>query len=258
MKGYKTLIVALAVAIGGVLQTFNWATVIPQDKTWSGVVMLAIGAAIAALRFVTSTPVGVKSMDSVAKILVAAFVLALFLAGDPAHAGKLAITGNPIKDIQTDISNVTGGGNGTGSSGSNPIASIISKPLQDLATFISGDLAGAAELAVSIPNIQDGNGQACWQALEAAGQVFKAHPVPLTLQAATDLEALRLLVMTANKICTNSACTQVFTDTANIIQAAAPVPLPIPGLTSLCAKVPEIAVVAPSAAAAAPAVAPAK
>ena len=58
MKGWKTLLFALAVAVAGVLQTFNWATVVPQDQTWSGLVMLAIGAGIAALRFATTTPVG--------------------------------------------------------------------------------------------------------------------------------------------------------------------------------------------------------
>ena len=60
MKGWKTLGFALLVAIGGVLQTFNFATIIPQDQKWSGVVMLAVGAAIAALRYVTDTPVGTK------------------------------------------------------------------------------------------------------------------------------------------------------------------------------------------------------
>jgi uncharacterized membrane protein HdeD (DUF308 family) len=58
MKGWKTLGFALAVAVAGVVQSFNWATVVPQDKTWSGVVMIAIGAIIAALRYVTTTPVG--------------------------------------------------------------------------------------------------------------------------------------------------------------------------------------------------------
>ena len=58
MKGWKTLGFALLVAICGVLQTFNFATVIPQDQKWSGIVMLAVGAIIAALRYVTDTPVG--------------------------------------------------------------------------------------------------------------------------------------------------------------------------------------------------------
>ena len=57
LKGYKTLAFALAIAIGGVLQTFNWATIIPQDQTWSGLAMLAIGAVVAALRYVTTSSV---------------------------------------------------------------------------------------------------------------------------------------------------------------------------------------------------------
>lgn len=61
IKGWKTLAFALAIAVGGVLQAFDWATVIPQDKTWSGVVMIAIGAAVAGLRAVTSTAVGKDS-----------------------------------------------------------------------------------------------------------------------------------------------------------------------------------------------------
>jgi hypothetical protein len=58
MKGWRTLGFALLLAVGGVVQTFDWATVIPQNQTWSGIVMLAIGGAIAALRYVTTTPLG--------------------------------------------------------------------------------------------------------------------------------------------------------------------------------------------------------
>jgi hypothetical protein len=125
------------------------------------------------------------------------------------------------------------------------VQSIIAKPLQDLANFINGDMAGAAALAVAIPNLQDGNGQACWTALAGAGAVFRAHPVPLTFQGVTDLEAIRLLNMTANQVCTNSACTQVFNEVTNLIDAAAPITVAIPSLASLCSKIPEIAVVAP-------------
>ena len=60
MKGWRTLGLALFLALGGVVQTFDWATVIPQDKTWSGVIMMAIGSAVAALRFVTNTAAGKK------------------------------------------------------------------------------------------------------------------------------------------------------------------------------------------------------
>jgi len=58
VKGYRTLILALAVAIVGVLQAFDWATVIPAQ--YVGLALLFIGAANAALRFITTTPVGTK------------------------------------------------------------------------------------------------------------------------------------------------------------------------------------------------------
>ena len=61
IKGYKTLGFALLVAVVGVLQTFTWQSVIPQTAQWSGTVMIAIGAVIAALRYVTDTPIGRSS-----------------------------------------------------------------------------------------------------------------------------------------------------------------------------------------------------
>ncbi len=61
MKGWKTLGFALFIAGAGVVQTFDWATVIPQDKTWSGLAMIGVGAAIAALRVITSSAIGRKS-----------------------------------------------------------------------------------------------------------------------------------------------------------------------------------------------------
>ncbi len=58
LQGYKTLIVSAAIALAGVLQAFNWATVIPQDKTWTGIAMLVVGGVMAGLRYVTTTPIG--------------------------------------------------------------------------------------------------------------------------------------------------------------------------------------------------------
>ena len=60
MQGWKTLLFGIALAVAGVLQAFNWATVIPQDQTWSGVAMLAVGAAVMALRYVTTSPIFTK------------------------------------------------------------------------------------------------------------------------------------------------------------------------------------------------------
>ena len=60
MKGWKTLGFSLFIAIGGVLQTFNWATVVPQNQKWSGIAMLVIAGCVAGLRVITTTPVGTK------------------------------------------------------------------------------------------------------------------------------------------------------------------------------------------------------
>ena len=68
LVGWKTLIFGLFVAVSGVLQTFNWYTVVPQDKTWSGVVMVLIGGAIVFLRYVTTTPIGTTPAQVVSNV----------------------------------------------------------------------------------------------------------------------------------------------------------------------------------------------
>ena len=55
MKGFRTLAFSLAVAIVGVLQAADWATIIPPDQT--GLALTIVGIASAVLRFFTSTPV---------------------------------------------------------------------------------------------------------------------------------------------------------------------------------------------------------
>ena len=77
--------------------------------------------------------------------------------------------------------------------------------------------------------------------------VVKAHPVPITLKIATDLEALRLSMMAANNLCANPHCTQVFADLSNGVQQLAPtnVSIAIPSLNSICSKVPQIALAPP-------------
>lgn len=142
----------------------------------------------------------------------------------------------------------------TGSNG-DALARLLAKPFNDLADFINSDTAGAAALASKIPELQDGHGQQCWMAMGQFTSVLKAHPIPVTLHAATDLEAFRLAAMAANNLCHNASCNQVFTDLANSIQKAAPVNLgiPIPSLSSLCAYVPQVTVIPTTPAAAAPA-----
>jgi len=57
-KGWRTLIVSVALAVTGVLQAADWTTLVPADKV--GPVMAGIGVAMAVLRLVTSGPVGRK------------------------------------------------------------------------------------------------------------------------------------------------------------------------------------------------------
>lgn len=201
---------------------------------------------------------GPSSPSAGAKVgaLIGLIVLASLLA-HPAFAQvrKPHVTGNPVEDIKADVQDLNGSA-ATSALGNTAISNALAKPFQDLAAFLSSDAAGAIALSTQIPNLQDGHGQQCWMAMSTAGAVFKAHPVPVTLKVMTDVEALRLLAMTANNLCANVHCTQVFADLTSMAQAASPMPLPIPGLHDLCSKIPQIAqvpAVTQPAAAAAPA-----
>ena len=111
------------------------------------------------------------------------------------------------------------------------------KPFQDIANFIGEDADGAIALSTAIPALQDGHGQQCWMATKQFAEVVKAHPVPLTLKISTDLEALRLLMMASNNLCSNVHCTQVFGDLATGIAQLAPLnaSIPIPEACMICA-----------------------
>lgn len=58
VKGWRTVLVAVMLAVVGVLQTADWATVVGARQV--GPVMLAIGILVAVLRTLTDTPVGRK------------------------------------------------------------------------------------------------------------------------------------------------------------------------------------------------------
>jgi hypothetical protein len=171
--------------------------------------------------------------------ILAILIASMFLAGLDSASAQVKLK-TPAQ-VQQDIKNAF---EKPLTTASNEIVSALSKPLQDLADFLVTGLDDAATLAVAIPDLQDGNGQACWLAMAATGKILKEHPVPLTLKVAADLESFRLLNMAANKICQNAACTQVFTEAGNLVNAASPVPLALPNLTALCSKVPQIAMVA--------------
>jgi hypothetical protein len=188
-------------------------------------------------------------VPTIVKILIAAFVLSLFLPMSEAMAQtkvKLPIP-LPSPSPGCDPLNLKPGCREAAEQADlNKLKSIITKPMQDLVDFISGGLDDAANLAIAIPDLQDGNGYACWTQLKQAGAVFKVHPVPVTLNVAADLEAVRLIHMTATRVCNNPACTQVFNEATNVIAAAAPLKSPIPSMTQLCAQIPPIAIVAPT------------
>ncbi len=60
MTGYKTLLFSLILSAAGVLQTFDFTTVIPPNHVWSGVALVGVGAAVAWLRALTTAPIGGK------------------------------------------------------------------------------------------------------------------------------------------------------------------------------------------------------
>jgi hypothetical protein len=57
-KGWRTLLVSLAIAVVGVLQSTDWSALVPEDRV--GPVMVVIGVAMAVLRILTDGPVGRK------------------------------------------------------------------------------------------------------------------------------------------------------------------------------------------------------
>jgi hypothetical protein len=56
LKGWRTLLLSVAMAVIGALQTADWATIIAPAAV--GPLMLWLSAAVAVLRVLTTTPVG--------------------------------------------------------------------------------------------------------------------------------------------------------------------------------------------------------
>jgi hypothetical protein len=109
--------------------------------------------------------------------------------------------------------------------------------ISSLSQWGEQDLAAAVALSTSIPDLQDPVGSACWKTWSAAGAVIKAHPLPLSLKLATDVEAARLVAMAIKKVCMDPNCSQVWNDIVNQVAALAIVPLPV-SLASLCSRIP--------------------
>ena len=58
MTGYRTLIVAVVVAIGGALNGLDWVQLMPNDPKVAGWIMSGLGVVMGLMRLVTTTPIG--------------------------------------------------------------------------------------------------------------------------------------------------------------------------------------------------------
>lgn len=167
--------------------------------------------------------------DSVAK--VSAFLLACVL-------GSLLLGAPRAEAATAKIPARTGIANPLDPLG---LLSKISSDIQPFITFFQtwtqDDLAAAVTLSTSIPSMPDPIGQACWQTFGSIGALVQAHPLPVTLKLASDIEALRLLRSGVKAVCGKPECNQVFADLANMANAINPL-APIPTLMSFCAKIP--------------------
>jgi hypothetical protein len=56
MKGYKTLLFAVILAIAGALEQFDWLQIVPEQ--WNGLVLVIVGLIVGWLRKLTTTPIG--------------------------------------------------------------------------------------------------------------------------------------------------------------------------------------------------------
>lgn len=114
-----------------------------------------------------------------------------------------------------------------GLNGTNADGSPIKTPLQQgaidiinkLVTFVTKDVDSALALA---KKYGDGNGAACWAAVQPLAGLVKDHPLIFTFQAASDLEAARVGVIQLGQLCTQQpSCKTVFSDAVTIAQRIA-------------------------------------
>ncbi len=115
---------------------------------------------------------------------------------------------------------------------------IVKNPITSFfATWTAEDIRAAIELSTSIPSLQDTTGKECWTTFLSIGDILKAHPLPLSLKLATDIESARLVNLALRAVCKKPECSQVFADLSNQIGALAPIGLPI-SFTAICQKIP--------------------
>lgn len=118
-----------------------------------------------------------------------------------------------------------------------PLANLANSPLiKYFQSWTANDIKAAQDLAMSIPDLQDPIGAACWKTFANMGAIIQQHPLPATLNIATDIQALRLFNMAVKKVCMQPECSQLWNDLNNQIAAFAPIPAPL-SLASACAKI---------------------
>lgn len=164
-------------------------------------------------------------------------------------AASLALLGHaqadPLKVARGQTPSEFNNGSDAGLSGAaSGIAGAGNDVLNQIAAYVDNDLDAAITLSTSIPGMEDGNGHDCWVVSRGLGDVVRKHPLVLTAKAATDIQALRLAVVAARRICDASSCQKVSLDAATFVGTLG-VGIAINPLTSICTKVPNIALVAP-------------
>lgn len=111
----------------------------------------------------------------------------------------------------------------------------------DVATFLTklAAIDEAVSLSTAIPGLQDPVGSACWQQFSPVQALIKLHPLPVTFEVASDIEAARLAMIAMNQVCANPNCGQMFVDATNAASALVGNPLNV-SLQSICAHIPVI------------------
>lgn len=180
--------------------------------------------------------VDLAPMTGLAKVVGALLVGFMLLQAVPAFAQQHATGKLPFDPLNLNNGGPTAPGGA------------LSKATNDLAALLNdlADFSDAATLATEIPALQDNVGAACWAQFSPIQALIKLHPLPVTLKAATDIEALRLLGIALNQVCSNPNCGSMWNDAGNAANSIAGVPIPV-SLTSICSKIPVISTAAAAA-----------
>jgi len=125
-----------------------------------------------------------------------------------------------------------------------PARTASSNPLNLLANWADEDVKAAIAASTAFPVLQDQVGQACFTKISTLAALIKAHPLPVSMHLAADVEYARLDQAALNELCREPACAQVWSDAANAVQALSVMPLPF-SFSLLCAKVPVVGLSVP-------------